>query len=329
VSDAEPGLSRIAHRAGFIYRDRYRRAVRDRRTLDRIRSLAIPPAWTQVWISPRPDGHLQATGRDARGRKQYRYHPDWTSVRTDGKYDRTMEFGMILPAIRRRVSADLQSAPLSREYVLATVVRLLERTLIRIGNGEYARANKSFGLTTLLDEHVHIDGPSMTFHFRAKSGVMQTVSLTDAKLAAIVAKCRRQPGRALFQYVDGHNRRQCVDSQDVNAYLRKITGKPFTAKDFRTWAGTVQAAIAACGLPPAISDAGFRRHMLSAVDLVAAKLGNTRAVCRKSYIHPAVFDAYRVGQTIAAARKSSRAGLASTEAAVLSLLKRHSQQKAA
>lgn len=323
VGDREPGLTRVRRGGGFVFRDARGKTMRDAGTLARIRSLAIPPAWTDVWICARSDGHVQATGRDARGRKQHRYHPEWTRVRTGDKYDRMVQFGLALPAIRRRVSADLRKPPLSRGHVVATVVKLLEKTYIRIGNQEYARLNKSFGLTTLLDEHVRIDGHTITFHFRAKSGVLQTVALTDARMARNIEKCRGIPGRALFQYLDADGRRQSVDSTDVNAYLREITGRPFTAKNFRTWAGTVHAAKAVSGLPPFTSESGFNRNVVRAVDLVAGKLGNTRAVCRKCYVHPGVFDAYRAGVTIANARQGPRrAHFSAEEAAVMALLRR-------
>ena len=322
VIDGEPGLTRALQGQKFVYRDAKGHAVRDARTLERIRSLVIPPAWTDVWISSRANGHVQATGRDARGRKQHRYHPDWTSARTSAKYDRMVEFATALPAIRRRVQADLRKPSLSREHVLATVVTLLEKTLIRIGNKEYARLNNSFGLTTLLDQHVQIKGSSMTFHFRAKSGVMQTIALDDAPLARIVRKCRSLPGKTLFQYLDGDGRRQCIDSAAVNAYLREMTGQPFTAKNFRTWAASVLAAVAVCDLPAPTSDSASKRSIVSAIDSVAERLGNTRAVCRSCYIHPSVFDAYRAGQTIAAMRAGPRkAHLSAEEAAVLALLK--------
>jgi DNA topoisomerase-1 len=234
-----------------------------------------------------------------------------------------IEFALALPAIRRRVAADLRKPPLSRDHVLATVVTLLEKTLIRIGNKEYARANKSFGLTTLMDEHVQIKGSSVKFHFRAKSGVMQTIELEDAPLARIVKKCRALPGKTLFQYLDKDGTRQCVDSAAVNAYLREITGRPFTAKNFRTWAATVLAAVAVCDLQPVTSDAAFKRKIVGAVDAVAGKLGNTRSVCRKCYIHPGVFDAYRHGLTIAGMRLTgNRPQFSPQEAAVLALLKR-------
>jgi DNA topoisomerase-1 len=333
VTDGEPGIARIRHGKHFTYRDAKGRTVRDARTLDRIRSLVIPPAWADVWICLRENGHLQATGRDARGRKQHRYHPHWTAMRNGAKYDQMIEFALALPAIRKRVQGDLRKAPLSREHALATVVTLLEKTLIRIGNREYARANRSFGLTTLLDEHVHVQGALVRFHFRAKSGIMQTIELNDATLARIVKKFREQPGRTLFQYIDGAGKRQCIDSVAVNAYLREITGHLFTAKNFRTWAATVLAARAVCDLPECTSDSAFKRNIVRAIDSVAAKLGNTRAVSRKSYIHPGVFDGYRRGTTIAAVKPGPRvARLSADEAAVLKLLRnapRHLRREAA
>jgi DNA topoisomerase-1 len=331
VIDGEPGIARVGRPKHFTYRDAKGRAVRDARTLDRIRSLVIPPAWTDVWISAREDGHLQATGRDARGRKQHRYHPDWTAARNGAKYDQMIEFALALPAIRKRVQADLKKTSLSREHALATVVTLLEKTLIRIGNKEYARANKSFGLTTLLDEHVKIEGATLRFHFRAKSGIMQTIELNDATLARIVKKFRELPGQTLFQYLDSDGKRQCIDSVAVNAYLREITGHTFTAKSFRTWAATVLAAKAVCDLPECTSDSAFKRNIVRAIDAVAAKLGNTRAVCRGSYIHPGVFEGYKSGVTIAAAKPGPRkAHLSVDEAAVLKLLRtapRHTKRE--
>jgi DNA topoisomerase I len=328
VAEGEPGLSRVRRtKSTFAYRDAKGRPVRDARTLDRIRSLVVPPAWRHVWICARADGHLQATGRDARGRKQHRYHPEWTTARNEAKYGQMIDFARALPAIRKRVHADLKTAPLSRAHLLATVVMLLEKTLIRIGNKEYARANRSFGLTTLLDQHVQIKGASVIFRFRAKSGVMQTIEVNDTALARILRRCRRMPGEALFQYFDADGKRQTIDSTDVNAYIREITGRSFTAKNFRTWAGTVLAAKAVCDLPECTSDAAFKRNIVLAVDSVAAKLGNTRAVCRGSYIHPGVFDGYRSGMTIAGAKQSLRtAGLSSEEAAVLALLKRSARR---
>jgi len=328
VVDGEPGLSRIRRGKAFLYRDAKGRAVRDARMLDRIRSLVIPPAWEDVWICVRADGHIQATGRDARGRKQHRYHAAWTNARKHSKYHSMVEFGLALPVIRRRVRADLGNAPLSREHVLAAVVMLLEKTLIRIGNKEYARANKSFGLTTLLDKHVQVKGSFVRFQFRAKSGVMQTIDLDDATLAPIVRRYRNMPGKALFQYLDQRGKAQCIDSVAVNAYLREITGHTFTAKNFRTWAGTVLAARAVCDLPDCTSDSAFKRDIVRAIDAVAARLGNTRAVCRGSYIHPGVLDGYREGVTIAAVKQGPRrAGLSGEEAAVLALLKRRAKHQ--
>ena len=325
VTDMEAGITRVREGGGVVYHDSKGHRVRDPATLERIRGLVIPPAWTDVWICAHEDGHLQATGRDARGRKQYRYHGRWTSERDSSKYSRAIQFALALPSIRQRVSADLKRTPLSREFVLATVVRLLEKTLIRIGNKEYARANKSFGLTTLRDEHVRIKGGSVRFLFRAKSGVMQNIELNDATLVGIVKQCRGLPGRALFQYIGADGRRQCVDSTDVNTYLREITGQPFTAKNFRTWAGTVLAAKALCSFPMPASDAAFKRSVVQAVDSVAAKLGNTRAVCRSCYVHPAVFDAFRSGVTIQSAGVRSsgprRANFSAGETAVLALLR--------
>ena len=333
TTDAKRGVRRTRHGSNFRYFSAEGRRITSAEELARIRSLVIPPAWEEVWICPDARGHLQATGRDARGRKQHRYHPRWTAARDSAKYDQMIAFALALPAIRKRVAADLRKPPLSREHALATVVTLLEKTLIRIGNREYARTNKSFGLTTLLDDHVRIKGALLTFRFRAKSGIMQTIEINDAGLARRIGRFRKLPGRALFQYVDAGGARQCVDSVAVNAYLRDITGRPFTAKNFRTWAGTVLAARAVCDLPEAASDSAFKRHIVCAIDSVAAKLGNTRAVSRKSYIHPAVFEGYRSGVTIAAAKPGPRrAHLSAVEAAVLALLKgapRHGRRERA
>ena len=246
ASDADAGLTRVKIGRAFAYRGVDGRPVRDRATLERIRSLAIPPAWQKVWIAPKANAHLQATGRDARGRKQYRYHPRWTAVRDETKYTRMLAFARVLPAIRRRVAADLRRAPLSRERVLATVVALLERTLIRVGNDEYARTNGSFGLTTLLDRHVDVRGRRVRFRFRAKSGVIQKIDLEDALLARSVQRCQDLPGQTLFQYVDETGEQRTISSTDVNAYIRDVAGEEFTAKDFRTWSGTVLAACALC-----------------------------------------------------------------------------------
>jgi DNA topoisomerase-1 len=295
VSDEGPGIRRRRAGAGFVYLSPDGRRVRDAGTLDRIRSIVIPPAWTDVWICPLPDGHIQATGRDARGRKQYRYHPAWTAIRDEAKYDHLIEFGRALPKIRRRTRGDLKRPPLSRERVLATVVSLLEKTLIRIGNDEYARANDSYGLTTLRNHHVKVRGKKLVFDFRAKSGLLQHVDLEDRTLARTVKTCQDLPGQTLFEYVDADGAVQRVESSDVNEYLRQIAGSEFTAKDFRTWAGTL---LAACALSEvarrgaARSQTGRKREVVAAIDRVARALGNTRSVCRKCYVHPAVLDLY-------------------------------------
>jgi DNA topoisomerase I len=333
ASDADPGLSRIKVGRGFRYRDVDGRPVRDRATLARIRSLVIPPAWTKVWIAPKANAHLQATGRDARGRKQYRYHPRWTSVRDETKYTRMLAFARVLPAIRRRVAADLRRAPLSRARVLATVVALLERTLIRVGNDEYARTNGSFGLTTLLDRHVDVRGRRVRFHFRAKSGVMQRIDLEDALLARSVQRCQDLPGQTLFQYIDDAGVRRTISSTDVNDYLREVAGQEFTAKDFRTWSGTVLAACALCADADLGSATARKRFVSEAVGRVANRLGNTKAVSRKCYIHPAIIEAFLDGETIApfvrptSAARGGRHQLSADEMAVVKLLSRRLESR--
>jgi DNA topoisomerase I len=267
--------------------------------LDRIRSLVIPPAWTQVWICPDPNGHLQATGRDIRGRKQYRYHTRFRQMRDEVKYNRLPAFAQALRRIRRRTTADLRTSGLSREKVLAAAVQLLEKTLIRIGNEEYARANGSIGLTTMRDRHAIIRGGSVRFEFRGKSGVAHAVDLHDARLARIVKACRDLPGYELFQYIDGRGERQTICSEDVNAYLREISGDDFTAKDFRTWSGTVLASQALARLATFKSATEAKRNVMQAVACVASRLGNTKAVCRKAYIHPAILAAYMDGRPMA------------------------------
>ena len=291
VIDAEPGFSRQRTRTGFRYLSPAGKALRDPQTLARIRRLVIPPAWEDVWICVREDGHLQATGRDARRRKQYRYHPRWREVRDETKYGRMLAFAKALPRIRRRVNQDLALPGLPREKVLATVVRLLEATRIRVGNEEYARTNDSFGLTTLRTRQVRVNGSTMSFRFRGKSGVQHSVALSDPKLAAIVRRMRDLPGYELFQYVDEAGETRAVDSADVNEYLKTIAGEEFTSKDFRTWAGTVLAAQALHALEP---PAG-KHKVAQAIEGVARQLGNTKAVCRKCYIHPAVIDSYLDG----------------------------------
>ncbi|HYR32821.1 MAG TPA: DNA topoisomerase IB [Burkholderiales bacterium] len=287
-------------------------AVRDKATLARIRALAIPPAWTAVWICPREDGHLQATGRDARRRKQYRYHERWREVRDESKYGRLVAFGRTLPRIRRQAARDLARPGLPREKVLATVVRLLETTFIRVGNEEYARENESFGLTTLRERQVQVNGTKLRFRFRGKSGVPHEVTLADPRIARIVRRMQDLPGEELFQYVDDEGGTRAIESADVNAYLRSIAGDEFTSKDFRTWAGTLLCARALRRLPPPSSVGGAKREVAQAIEAVAGELRNTRAVCRKCYVHPAVIESYLEGRLQDALRgRSEREGLIS------------------
>jgi DNA topoisomerase I len=293
--DDQPGIARRRSGRGFAYRRPNGAAVRDKATLERIRALAIPPAWTDVWICTDPDGHLQATGRDARGRKQYRYHARWSDRQEGTKFDRMVAFARALPKIRRRCDADLGRPGLPREKVLAAVVKLLELTLIRVGNDEYARLNRSFGLTTLRDRHARVSGTQVRFRFRGKSGKQHEVGLRDRRLATVVKRCQDLPGQELFQYVDADGVVTDVASDDVNAYLREISGGDFTAKDFRTWAGTVLAYRALQALQPADDDAVSRRNVVAAMRTTADRLGNTPAVARRSYVHPAVIDAYLDG----------------------------------
>jgi DNA topoisomerase-1 len=283
--------------------------------LARIKSLVIPPAWEDVWISTDPRGHLQATGRDARGRKQYRYHPKWRVVRDETKYDRMIGFAQALPVIRRRTAADLRKPALTREKVLGLVVQLLEKTLIRVGNDEYAKQNRSFGLTTLRDGHVDVRGGRVRFSFRGKSGVEHEIDLDDSRLARIVKACRDIPGYDLFQYYDEHGGRHALGSADVNAYLKEISGEDYTSKDFRTWAGTVLAAQLLCLCGECGSETEAKRNIVRVVENVAKRLGNTKAVCRKSYIHPAVFETYSDGSM-------KKFDVKAAEAAVLALLQR-------
>ena len=294
----------------------------------------IPPAWKDVWICPDQRGHLQAVGRDARGRKQYRYHPRWREVRDETKYHRMIGFAKALPMIRRRAARDLRSQKLAREQVLALVVQLLEKTLIRVGNDEYARDNRSFGLTTLRDGHVNVSGPRVRFSFRGKSGVEHDIDLDDRRLARAIKACRDIPGYDLFQYYDEDGKRHPVGSDDVNAYLKEISGQDYTSKDFRTWAGTVLAAQTLRDFEKVDSDAKAKKNIVRAVEAVAKRLGNTKAVCRKCYIHPAIFDAYLDGsmvRTIAdrAARAARKGDFTEAEAAVLGLLQRRLARRSA
>lgn len=304
----------MRHGSGFVYLDARGRRVRNRETLDRIRSVVIPPAWRDVWICDDPRGHLQAVGRDACGRKQYRYHPDWRRVRDETKYDRLIGFARALPAIRRKTARALRQRTLTREKVLAAAIQLLEKTLIRVGNDEYTRQNQSFGLTTLRDGHVRVRGDRIRFTFRGKSGVEHEVDLDDRRLARVVKACRDIPGYELFQYYNGDGSRQSIGSSDVNDYLRALTGQEYTSKDFRTWAGTVLAAEMLLGCGPCSGPAQAKRHIVRTVESVARRLGNTKAVCRRCYIHPAILAAYEAGEL-----RKARGG---AEAAVVLLLQR-------
>ena len=327
VSDAKPGITRKRAGRAFSYRDPEGRLIKDPAELRRLRALAIPPAWTGVWICPDPRGHIQATGRDARGRKQYRYHSEWRAVRDAHKFDRMLVFARALPQIRARLDADMRRHGLPRAKVLATVVRLLETTLIRVGNAEYARENRSFGLTTIRHRHVEVNGSTIAFEFRGKGGRVHKVTTRDRRLARIVRACHELPGQELFQYLDEDGGRRDVDSADVNAYLQEITGEPFTAKDFRTWAGTVLASLALSEFASFDTQAAAKRHVTRAIEHVANHLGNTVAVCRRSYIHPAILNSYLDGSLlrflkgrVEEALREELDGLTGEEAAVLAFL---------
>jgi DNA topoisomerase-1 len=333
VSDIQPGIRRKRAGTGFTYVGPDGKTIHDAAELARIRSLAIPPAYTDVWICPSPNGHIQATGRDARGRKQYRYHPKWREVRDETKFGRMLAFSEGLPAIRARVERDLSLPGLPREKVLATVVRLLESTCIRVGNDEYAKSNRSFGLTTLQDRHVEISGSNLRFEFRGKSGKVHKVDLNDRRLARIVQRCQALPGEDLFQYVDDDGVRQTVGSGDVNDYIREISGQEFTAKDFRTWNGTLLAVAALKEVGAWTSQRQAKSHVLRAIDRVAEQLNNTRAVCRKYYVHPAVFESYLAGTMLERLQNGTKASVKSDleaeEQAVVRLLRHHLNQAAA
>jgi DNA topoisomerase-1 len=328
VSDRSRGIRRERTGDGFDYFDTNGAKITDEEELSRIRKLAIPPAYQYVWICPFPNGHLQATGRDARGRKQYRYHPRWRAVRDEGKYGKMLTFGKVLPGIRAQVEHDLSKRGLPREKVLAAIVRLLEGTLIRVGNEEYAKTNNSFGLTTLRNRHVKIDGDShIRFDFRGKSGTEHHINLRDRKLAMIVRRCQELPGQELFQYLDDEGQPHIVGSDDVNQYLGDITGEEITAKDFRTWAATNLAALALQRLEAFDSQTKAKKNVLQAVEAVAKMLGNTPAICRKCYIHPAIFNGYLDGTLLDTLKQRSEEkladpgrGLRAEEAAVIGFL---------
>ena len=292
VNDDMPGITRIRAGKGFSYRGPDGKAITDKAERKRLASLAIPPAYTEVWICPDPRGHIQATGRDDKGRKQYRYHPDFRAVRDSAKYDHMLEFAHALPQIRERVDADMSRRGMPAEKVLATVVHLLENTMIRVGNADYAKQNKSHGLTTLRDRHVKIDGNQLRFRFKGKSGKEWDLGLKDRRVARIVRAAQDIPGQHLFQYLDENGERQKITSTEVNAYLREISGQNVTAKDFRTWTGTVLAALALAEFEACDSQAAAKRNIREAIERVSARLGNTPTICRKCYIHPQVIDSY-------------------------------------
>ena len=326
ASDFEPGIRRVRKGKGFAYFDPHGKRVTDSDTLDRIANLAIPPAWKDVWISTKPRGHLQTTGRDARGRKQNRYHARWHKIRDADKFARLLGFARALPRIRRRVTRDLRQQGLPREKVVATIVRLLEMTFARIGNEEYARQNGSFGLTTLRDRHVKVKGATVRFLFKGKSGSEVEVGITNRRVASVVKRCEELPGQMLFQYIDPAGDRRTVTSDDVNQYLRETSGEDYTAKDFRTWGATVLAASALRDVVSFESDTEAKHNVVAAIDSVARRLGHTRAVCRRSYVHPAVIDTYLEGSlesVLSLVDGRAHRNLKAEEAAVIALLKQN------
>jgi DNA topoisomerase-1 len=335
VNDENPGYTRKRKGEDFEYFDTEGKPIRDEPRVLRIKRLAIPPAWTDVWICPSPNCHIQATGRDARRRKQYKYHERWREVRDENKYERIALFAAKLPKIRKRIEEDLKLMGFPRNKVLATVVHLLERTFIRVGNEEYARENKSFGLTTMQDRHVDIDGAELRFHFRGKSGIMHEVPIKDRRIARLVSKLQDLPGQDLFQYLDESGERHDVTSQDVNEYLREITGEDFSAKDFRTWAGTVLAAIALNQVGEFETKKQAKANVKTAISAVAKMLGNTPAICRKCYIHPAVLESYLDGASIEGLKKRTAetlegniADFRDSEKSVLKFLRERLAEKA-
>lgn len=327
VSDEMPGIKRIRNGSGFVYVGAGGKVIRALAKRRRIESLAIPPAWTNVWICPRQDGHLQATGRDGKGRKQHRYHQRWREVRDENKFERVLAFAKTLPMIRKKIAQDLELPGIAREKVLATVVWLLETTFIRVGNEEYARNNESFGLSTMRSRHVRVSGSKIAFKFRGKSGIEHAVDLRDRRLAKIIKQCQDLPGYDLFQYVNEDGKRCSVTAADVNAYLKQIAGADFSTKDFRTWAGTVLAADALGEFEVFDSQTQANKNIVQAIGSVAKRLGNTKAVCRKCYIHPGVISAYRDGLLIRSLNKRRGQGekqsphrLSPREVAVVRLL---------
>jgi len=335
VSDKKPGISRIREGDGFAYRDPDGTPITDERTIERIHKLAIPPAYTDVWVCRDPQGHLQAVGRDARGRKQYRYHPRWRVIRDEAKYGKMLVFGRVLPQIRARVREDLARHGLPREKVLAAIVALLEKTMIRIGNEEYAKQNESFGLTTLRNRHVRVHGKHLAFDFRGKHGIQHHIDLDDPRLARVVDRCQHLPGQDLFHFLGEDGQPHHVASDDVNHYLHEITGEEITAKDFRTWAATNLAAVALAELERYDTQARAKKNVVATVEQVAKKLGNTPAICRKCYIHPAVFEGYLDGSLVEGLKARAEEvladggeGLTAEEIAVTAFLARRLEQAA-
>jgi len=328
VDDSQPGLSRKILRGKFVYFDLDGQRIRDEAQIKRINSLVIPPAYTDVWICADPRGHLQATGRDARGRKQYRYHPRWREIRDENKYSRMIEFGLALPKVRKQLEAQLAAPGIGRDKVMATVVSLLDATLIRIGNSQYARDNRSYGLTTLRNKHVEVKGSAILFQFRGKSGVEHQISVKDRRLARIIKRCMELPGQNLFQYLDDEGQRHTVTSSDVNAYLHELTGADFTAKDYRTWAGSA-LALATLRKLHWEPEADAKKHIVEMVKAVSRQLGNTPAICRKCYIHPAVLEGFLLGELARLPRTRQRKGLRLEEVALATFLQRLMESAAA
>ncbi|WP_223507343.1 DNA topoisomerase IB [Pseudomonas sp. GL-RE-29] len=321
VDDTQPGLTRRKLRGKFCYFDPAGQRITDADEIKRINALAVPPAYTDVWICADPRGHLQATGRDARGRKQYRYHPRWREVRDTDKYSRLRDFGLALPKLRKQLEALLDAPGFSRDKVMATVITLLDATLIRVGNSQYARDNRSYGLTTLRNRHVEVNGSAILFQFRGKSGVEHQITVKDRRLARIIKRCQEIPGQNLFQYIDENGERHTITSNDVNAYLQTLTGADFTAKDYRTWAGSA-LALAALRKLQWQPESEAKRHVVEMVKNVAKQLGNTPAVCRKCYIHPAVLQGFVLGALAELPRPRVRKGLRVEEVRLAMLLEK-------
>jgi DNA topoisomerase-1 len=320
VDDSQPGFSRKILRGKFAYFDTDGERIRDEAEIKRINLLVIPPAYTDVWICADPRGHLQATGRDAKGRKQYRYHPRWREIRDENKYSRMIAFGVALPKVRKQLEVQLSAPGMGRDKVMAAVVSLLDATLIRIGNSQYARDNRSYGLTTLRNKHVDVKGSEILFEFRGKSGVEHQISVKDRRLAKIIKSCMELPGQNLFQYLDDDGQRHTVSSSDINSYLHDLTGADFTAKDYRTWAGSA-LALATLSKLEYEPEADAKKHIVDMIKAVARQLGNTPAVCRKCYIHPAVLDGFLLGELHKLPRSRQRKGLRLEEVALANFLK--------